>query len=120
MKLITGGAFQGKVRYAQEKYEIPDSETADAASASDRMLESAALVYNLQEYIRTHHTGSNCKLPSFRKDAVIICDEVGCGVIPLSYEERSFREAAGRICCRLAEQAESVELIRCGIARRIK
>lgn len=120
MKLITGGVFQGKVRYAKEKYGIPASEMADAASASERMMENAALIYNLQEYIRTHHSGSDCKLPSFREDAVIICDEVGCGIIPLSREERLFREATGRICCRLAEQAESVELVRCGIARRIK
>ena len=120
MILITGGAFQGKVRYAQEKYGISDSETIDAAFASDSRMESAALIYNLQEYIRAHHKESDCELPSFREDAVIICDEVGCGIVPLSREERALREATGRICCRLAEQAESVELIRCGIARRIK
>ncbi len=120
MRLITGGAFQGKVRYAQEKYGISDAETADASLATGQELEQAALVCHLQEYIRRHHQGDQCSLPRFREDAVIICDEVGCGVIPLSREERAFREATGRICCQLAEKAESVELVRCGIVRRLK
>ena len=120
MRLITGGIFQGKVKYAQETYGIPSSGTVDAAQASEEELEQAALVYHLQEYIRSHHQGETCELPAFREDAVIICDEVGCGVVPLSREERDFREASGRICCMLAEKAESVEVIRCGIARRIK
>ena len=120
MRLITGGFSQGKVRYAQKKYDISDSEIVDAAVASRQKMEEAELVYNLQEFIRENHNGCVCELPAFREDAVIICDEVGCGVIPLSSEEREFREAVGRICCQLAEQAESVELVRCGIARRIK
>ena len=120
MRFITGGFSQGKVRYAQKKYSISDAETADAAVVSGRRLQEAALVYNLQEYIRVNHQGSECEIPSFREDAVIICDEVGCGVVPVSAEERAFREAVGRISCKLAEQAESVELVRCGITRRIK
>ncbi len=120
MRLITGGISQGKVRYAQGHYGILEAETVDAGSAADREIEKAKLVFNLQDYIRLHHTGQECALPVFREDAVIICDEVGYGVVPLSGEERAFREAVGRICCRLAEQAESVELVRCGIARRIK
>lgn len=120
MHLITGGFAQGKLSYAREKYGVEEASIADAASASFSEMESAQLVYNLQEYIRRHHEGSSCELPVFREDAVIICDEVGCGVIPLTREEREFREAAGRACCRLAEEAETVELVRCGIARRIK
>ena len=120
MHLITGGFAQGKLEYAKKKYGIADSSVADASSASVSEMEAARLVCNLQDYIRLHHEGTNCELPVFRRDAIIICDEVGCGLIPLSREEREFREAAGRACCRLAEEAETVELVRCGIARRIK
>ena len=120
MRLITGGFSQGKVRYAQRQYGIPEEETVDAGSASAREMAEAGLIYNLQEFIRLHHSGNECDIPVFRKDVVIICDEVGGGIVPFSREERTFREAVGRICCRLAEQAESVELVRCGIARRIK
>ncbi len=120
MHLITGGFAQGKLEYAKKKYGISDSSVADASSASLSEMESARLIYNLQEYIRLHHEGNRCEMPVFRRDAIIICDEVGYGLIPPSREEREFREASGRVCCRLAEQSETVELVRCGIARRIK
>ena len=55
-----------------------------------------------------------------RPDAIVICDEVGSGVIPVEKSEREFREAAGRACCELARNAESVEIVRFGLARRIK
>ena len=120
MKFITGGFAQGKLRYAQNKYRISEAECLNAASASAEEWRTARLIYNLQDYIRAHHQGITCELPSFREDVVMICDEVGCGVVPLSPGEREFREASGRICCHLAEKAETVELLRCGIARRIK
>lgn len=120
MKLITGGAFQGKRIYAQKAYQIPEREVVDAAFASAEEIAAAGLVDHFQEYVRRYQKNGECTLPDLRKDAVVICDEVGCGVIPLSREEREFREAAGRLSCTLAEQAETVEWVRCGIARRIK
>ena len=56
----------------------------------------------------------------FRSDAVIICDEVGLGVVPVGKEERIYRQAVGRLCCRLAEKADCVERVFCGIGMRIK
>ncbi len=56
----------------------------------------------------------------FRADAIIICDEVGLGIVPVIKEERVYRQAVGRLCCRLAEKADSVERVFCGIAMKIK
>lgn len=47
-------------------------------------------------------------------------DEVGCGVVPMTYRERAYREIAGRIGCRLAEEADEVYRVACGIAVKIK
>ena len=90
MRLITGGIFQGKVKYAQETYGIPSSGTVDAAQASEEELEQAALVYHLQEYIRSHHQGETCELPAFREDAVIICDEAHAGEAAPSPDRAAF------------------------------
>ena len=51
---------------------------------------------------------------------VVVCREVGCGVIPLDREDRDRREAVGRLCCALAEHAEAVYRINCGIPMRLK
>lgn len=29
----------------------------------------------------------------------VICNEVGCGLVPIQAEERQRREAVGRLCC---------------------
>lgn len=120
MRFITGGYAQGKLEYALKKYNIAGDDAVDAGRVSAEEIASAGLVYNLHEYIRKHHRGGSCQLPEFRSDAVVISDEVGLGVVPLTHEDRAYREAAGRAACALAEKAESVELVRCGIAIRIK
>jgi adenosyl cobinamide kinase/adenosyl cobinamide phosphate guanylyltransferase len=51
---------------------------------------------------------------------IILCDEVGCGVVPVDREERIWRETVGRLCCRMASQAERVDRVFCGLAMRLK
>ena len=57
------------------------------------------------------------RLAVFR--AVTAC-EVGGGVIPLDRGERIWRENAGRLACLLAERADQVILVHCGIGICIK
>ena len=52
-------------------------------------------------------------------DAVTIA-EVGGGIVPLDPEEREKRERAGRLACLLAERAEAVVRVFCGIPKLIK
>lgn len=54
------------------------------------------------------------------KKEVVICDEVGSGVIPTLREERVGREAAGRLCILLAKEADAVVRVVCGIPQVIK
>ena len=51
---------------------------------------------------------------------VVVTDEVGYGIVPMEAEERAWREACGRVCTVLAQQAEEVVRVCCGIGRRIK
>ena len=50
----------------------------------------------------------------------IISDEVGNGIVPVEAEERSYRDEVGRLLCRLAQQAERMERVICGMGQRIK
>lgn len=50
----------------------------------------------------------------------VICDEVGCGVVPLERKDRDRREAIGRLCCQLAQEAQAVYRLQCGLAMRLK
>ena len=55
-----------------------------------------------------------------RPDGVILCDEVGCGVVPMDSADRAWRERVGRTCCALAERADKVVRLYCGIPSMIK
>ena len=53
-------------------------------------------------------------------DCIIISDEVGNGIVPMGREEREYRERLGRIQIELAEKAERVERVICGLGQRLK
>ena len=51
---------------------------------------------------------------------VVIATEVGGGIVPATAEERAAREAAGRLACLLAKEADTVIRVFCGIPTVIK
>ena len=53
-------------------------------------------------------------------DAIVICDELGYGIVPIKKQERIWREQTGRLMIELAKQAERVERILCGLGQRLK
>lgn len=124
MELIVGGAYQGKWEYAKKffpKIDWVDGETCtleDLLQAGGvngfhkflgRQIDEGADVQNLAELL-------------FEKnpDLVIVSDEVGYGVVPADARDRAFREAVGRVCCKLAEKSKRVSRIVCGNAVVIK
>ena len=50
----------------------------------------------------------------------MIATEVGGGVVPVDPAERAAREAAGRLSCLLAQRAEAVVRVFCGIPTVLK
>ena len=51
---------------------------------------------------------------------VVIATETGSGVVPTDPEERFAREQAGRLNCLLAERAENVIRVCCGLPQVLK
>ena len=51
---------------------------------------------------------------------VVIATEVGGGVVPIEPEVRAAREAAGRLSCLLADRAETVVRVFCGLPLVLK
>lgn len=56
--------------------------------------------------------------PSFSR--ILVTDEVGCGIVPFHREERLWREASGRLNCRIAAAADQVWRVCCGMGTQIK
>lgn len=120
--LIIGGAYQGKRAFAENKFHLNAHSFSDGADiplgekissiAVDhlhllvrRMLEEDKPVSSLLQQLEGH---------------IVLCDELGCGVVPAEKEQNDWREATGRLCCDLAERADQVYWLRAGIAQCIK
>lgn len=120
--LIVGGACQGKREYAQkafglnEREILPWNEEREGASciADLHLRVRACLEKGLtqQEVLE--------KLPPFCQGKIVLCDDIFCGVVPLGALERQWREVTGRLLCMLAQEADSVIRMQCGLPQAIK
>ena len=116
MILLIGGAGQGKLAYALEKTGLGEADVArDPVSARTR-----PIFAGLADWVRAHPGEGLGDLLEVNPDVVILCDEVGCGVVPVDPSERAWREETGRVCCRLAAAAGQVWRVNCGLGQRIK
>ena len=103
MILIIGGSSSGKHDYARS-LGYKDNEISQ----------------NVWKLIRENPTGHDELLRSLREMPVVICDEVGSGIVPMERHEREARDACGRLCITLAAEAERVVRMVCGIATVLK
>ena len=124
MRMIIGGAFQGKMEYAQKEY--PGIRWVDGAACSEEELLQCEGVYHFNLYIRkSMEKYEEMRLFADRiirenPQIVIITDEIGYGLVPIDAFERRYREETGRICTRLAAFSERVDRVVCGIGLPIK
>lgn len=125
MTLIIGGAYQGKTEFAVNTFGFLESEISDGCDKIETLL-SAKCIRNFENFVFTvaekdkDPIDETAKILSRNPDVVIIMNEVGGGIIPIEKAERKKREAAGRIGCMLAEKAETVVRLVCGIPTVLK
>ena len=125
MELYIGGYAQGKTEYVKRLYNTSKlSEMYEDAEKEEvfiwnhfhmtvkKMLAEGKNREDIMELVQ--QAEKNCT------KLVIISDEIGNGIVPMEKEDRFWREETGRILCRIAEQADKVERIICGIPQRIK
>lgn len=124
MKFITGGAYQGKLEYAKKLY--PGAEWTDGAGCSLQEILSCGAVDHFHLFVRRWLQEGKTPQELIRaildknRGLVIVCDEIGCGLVPVSAFEREYREAVGRICTELVKHADEVYRVTCGIGKRIR
>lgn len=131
MRLIIGGAFQGKMEFACQltgKAQIGRGEYADGARDPYEEAFARPVIYQFHEYLRRLlKEGGEGDIASFlsqierrNPEALILMDEVGYGIVPMDPEERRFREEVGRAGQKLAGMADEVYRVVCGIGTRIR
>ena len=127
MKLIIGGTAQGKLEYVLLKYDVQKNRVWDGVLPDDMELNGNIVIINhFHQWVKSRMVSGGCpedEIMSFldcNEDCIIICDEIGNGIVPIDPFEREYRERTGRILVQLAMRAEEVERIICGIGQKIK
>lgn len=121
--LIIGGAFQGKLAFAQKQFGqyrcIARGELAVLSQAEDIMIVG---FHNwMREWIlQKEDWRERIAVLQQQSSWVVIADEIGSGIVPMAREDREWREETGRALCLLAQEADAVYRVFAGIAQRIK
>ncbi len=127
MKLVIGGYAQGKLQYVLQKYQVKEDAVWDGVLPDETKGQAGMTVINhFHKWVRKSLLDGECpeeKAESFVnccEDCIIISDEIGNGIVPVEAFERQYRERTGRILTQLAQKAEEVERVICGIGQKIK
>lgn len=112
MILVIGGYAAGKRSYVRDALGYSDAQMADG------VLDARSVIYNAQKLAA--RMAADELLEALCQKEVVICNEVGGGLIPMNAEDRAAREAAGRLCILLAQRARRVVRIVCGLPQTLK
>ncbi len=110
--MLTGGKAQGKTDFAQRHF--PGAKLLD-----DYQLRVQQQLLAGQDPVEE----AEKTMTALRREsgsAVIVIEEMGCGIVPLEREARVYRECNGRVACCIAAEADGVYRIIAGIGERIK
>ena len=117
MIFIIGGVSAGKLDFART-LGYKDSEIGNDFSFP--------VVYKLNGIIK-NNIDNNINSIDFINEkllnstpSVIICDEVGCGVVPMDKKDRLYRETLGKTATIVAQKSDVVYRVYCGIETKIK
>jgi len=121
MELVIGGASQGKTDYVKHKYDFADNDIFDCRIGEGIDL-NAPCILHLEAYLRgcVRNRIRPVEPSDFLPDAVIVCDDIFCGMVPTAPEDREWRESCGRYLVLLSQRADTVTRLFCGVPQTIK
>lgn len=125
MKLIIGGYAQGKLDFVLQKENREEWIIFDASVPMERIAKKVIIDHFhlwTKECLRRGGIPEE-ELAVFlrqNEDCMIISDEIGNGIVPIDAFEREYRERTGRILVDLAQKADEVVRVICGVGQKIK
>ena len=124
MILIFGGAYNGKLEFVKEKYQLGNDDIYFCTNQT--------LQFNKKVLCGLHIFTRACVLNNinsleilennitFLKDKIIICDEINSGIVPMEKINRVWREETGRALQFLTKQSSSVHRVFFGLQEQLK
>lgn len=127
MELYIGGHAQGKLHYVLQNRPVLVEQVWDGAAGEPWEGAAGFLAVNhvhalIERLVRQEREPEEVlyQILQDKPDIILISDITGSGIVPVDVLERKIRERQGRVLCMLANRAERVERILCGLGQRIK
>jgi len=126
MVLIFGGAYQGKLAFALEKFNLAESDVHECDINDAVMPKNKKVIYEIDKWIlallkkELDVEAAIQQFINYNKDAIIICNDISCGVVPFDSMLRKWREETGRSMVLLSQKSDEVVRLFCGLPTRIK
>lgn len=114
MIIIFGGAYQGKLDFAKEKFNIKDEEILDLSKENFSL--DKKVIYHFEEVKKKNISFNEADL----NNKILILDDESCGLVPINDEDRRYREDIGRLMVKLSKEADEVYRVFIGLGERIK
>ena len=130
MILVFGGAYQGKLDYVLDKFQLSEDDVYRCSRDGEINLDRR-VIYGLEEFVYwCTENGweakavleSRCDMDADVPflDKIFIANDVSQGLVPMDATDRAFREMMGRTLLHLAKEAEEVHRVFCGLGQRLK
>lgn len=136
MKLVIGGTFQGKLSYAKNRYHVTDGWEDGMTCTLDALYQCRG-VYHFHEFVRRLRQAPAeeaawvtqaenwaqefaDQLYEKNPEIIIVTNELGYGIVPMDRFDREYREMTGRVCTCLAQKADEVVRVACGLGMVLK
>lgn len=107
MIFVTGPLYSGKREYIRRALGLSQEEFAQKAA------------WDVQD-LAAKTSDLSALAEELSQKEIVIATEIGGGVVPIDPAERAAREAAGRLACLLAQRADTVVRVYCGLAQVLK
>ena len=126
MNLIIGGAFQGKLDYAREKYGFTEEDIYLCEENTPEIDFLKPCINHLEEFVLACVRAEVDPVQYLKKhwedarQSTFICMDISSGVVPLGKEMRLWRNENGKVCQYLSREAASVTRIFCGLEQKLK
>ena len=124
MILVFGGAYQGKLDYALDKFGAAADDVYRCSRDGQLDLDKT-VIYGLEEFVYwcTANGVEAKEVLAARGDfsgKIFIASDVSQGLVPMDATDRAFREMMGRTLLHLAKEADQVHRVFCGLGQRLK
>ena len=126
MVLIIGGAWQGKLDFARERFGLSEADLFICNENTAALDTSKRCVAYVDRWVLNRiRAGADplAELEAFLpalEDAVVIATDVSGGVVPMDPTLRAWRETCGRMNPKLVKASDEIWRLFCGIPQRVK